>query len=458
MKRLLSLILLGMTLSLSAASIDEVKELVLNGEYSKALSEIEPLRKKSPRDANINYWYAQALLGIGREKDGMEALRTAAERGSLAAYQDLAEIYLEEYDVEQAENYIDGWRDALKKAKKSEPDELAELESNLLLMSNQLNRVEDIPVIARYNIPTEAYVNALNRINGSHASGTSFVNENVPFFINNTSREIFWTQPDENGVNRLFTAGILDDGTREEAVELTQFVGDGDIVAPFMMEDGETLYFASNRNGSLGGYDIYMTRRDGNGGFYEPSNIGMPYNSPANDLLFVIDEQDNVGWWITDRFDMADSVAVMVFVPNATRVNVPAETGNLVSRAKVDNIGATIPDGFKLADARKQIPTPATVQKHAGQSNTFRLSLGNGRIVTSTDDFRSREAAQVMSEVLRMQRTYSDMAQRLESMRRSYAQGDKSLRDDIRSLEADAEQMQADIKTLTNKVIRLETR
>lgn len=441
-----------------ATAADDLRVLVEKGDYEGAFAAAEPLRKKSPRDAAINYWYGRAALETDRLVQAREALTTAADRGYLDAYRLLSEMSLDAYDTDGAQDYVDSWRAALRKAKKSEPAELAELEGLIVRMSNQIDRVEDIPVIKKINMSRQDFDEAMSRINNSNTiKGLVFMNDEFPLFIDNSSREVFWTAPDDKGVNRLFTAGVLDDGTRDEVRELTEYIGDGDIMAPFMMEDGETLYFAASRDDSLGGYDLYMTRRDGEGGFYEPSNIGMPYNSPGDDLLFVFDENNNIGWWVTDRFTAPDSVSVMFFVPNKSRINIPSDAENIKERAMVADIAATQPKGYDLKSALARMPKPEKSGKNSSASQNFALSLGDGRIITDASQFRNREAARTMSEVLRNRRILDDTIQRLEAMRKSYAEGNTSLKGDIRALEAEVDRGQAELKNLTNRVIKLET-
>ncbi len=82
-----------------------------------------------------------------------------------------------------------------------------------------------------------------------------------------------------------------------------------------MMADGITLYFASDKPDGLGGYDIYMTRFSPITNEYLPAqNIGMPFNSTANDYMFAVDETNRVGMFATDRNQSPDSVAVYRFV------------------------------------------------------------------------------------------------------------------------------------------------
>ncbi len=52
---------------------------------------------------------------------------------------------------------------------------------------------------------------------------------------------------------------------------------------PCLSEDGQTLYFASNRPGGMGGYDIYVSYRNG-GEWSTPKNLGSEVNTPGNEL------------------------------------------------------------------------------------------------------------------------------------------------------------------------------
>lgn len=52
---------------------------------------------------------------------------------------------------------------------------------------------------------------------------------------------------------------------------------------PTMSRDGHTLYFVSNRPGGCGGGDIYVARRRDDGGFETPENLGCDVNSAADE-------------------------------------------------------------------------------------------------------------------------------------------------------------------------------
>lgn len=55
-------------------------------------------------------------------------------------------------------------------------------------------------------------------------------------------------------------------------------------ISPSVSCDGNTLYFASNRDGGNGGYDIYVCRKEKDGTWSEASNMGKRINSPGDEM------------------------------------------------------------------------------------------------------------------------------------------------------------------------------
>ncbi|QCR25148.1 hypothetical protein C1N53_18035 [Pontibacter sp. SGAir0037] len=58
--------------------------------------------------------------------------------------------------------------------------------------------------------------------------------------------------------------------------------------SPAFSPDGKTLYFASNRRGSLGGHDIYSAAIDASGRFSTPVNLGPGINTPGNESFVYV--------------------------------------------------------------------------------------------------------------------------------------------------------------------------
>ena len=57
--------------------------------------------------------------------------------------------------------------------------------------------------------------------------------------------------------------------------------------APFMHPDGTTMFFSSNGNKTMGGYDIYFSAL-GDSGWFPPQNMGYPINTTDDDIFYVM--------------------------------------------------------------------------------------------------------------------------------------------------------------------------
>ncbi len=57
-------------------------------------------------------------------------------------------------------------------------------------------------------------------------------------------------------------------------------------MSPFITEDGQTLYFSSYGHDGMGGYDIFYTRRNEDSSWGVPVNLGYPLNTTDDDLFY----------------------------------------------------------------------------------------------------------------------------------------------------------------------------
>lgn len=64
----------------------------------------------------------------------------------------------------------------------------------------------------------------------------------------------------------------------------------------FLLPDGKTMYFSSERHGSMGGFDIFKTTMV-NGEWTKPENIGYPINTSDDDVFFVISANRTHGYY-----------------------------------------------------------------------------------------------------------------------------------------------------------------
>ncbi len=91
------------------------------------------------------------------------------------------------------------------------------------------------------------------------------------------------------------------EGTWSDPVNVSFNTG-GDEMSPYIARDNQTLYFASNRGpGAQGGYDIYVTRRTGENEWTEPKNLGAAVNSKYDELFFYVPPSEDAVYFSSDR-------------------------------------------------------------------------------------------------------------------------------------------------------------
>ncbi len=72
--------------------------------------------------------------------------------------------------------------------------------------------------------------------------------------------------------------------------------------APFMDLDGQTLYYSSKRVGGMGGYDIFSSVYDSlSGEWSEPENLGYPINSVEDDIFFILSGDGQYAYFNSDK-------------------------------------------------------------------------------------------------------------------------------------------------------------
>jgi outer membrane protein OmpA-like peptidoglycan-associated protein/tetratricopeptide (TPR) repeat protein len=74
----------------------------------------------------------------------------------------------------------------------------------------------------------------------------------------------------------------------------------GDEESPFIHADKHTLYFSSEGHNSMGGFDVFMTCSDSMG-WSQPRNLGRPVNTPDDDLHFVLNGSGQTGYYTSAR-------------------------------------------------------------------------------------------------------------------------------------------------------------
>ncbi|MDE6320678.1 MAG: hypothetical protein K2L93_00095 [Muribaculaceae bacterium] len=380
---------------------------------------------------------------------------------------DAAVLKINEYDIDAAREHIDkflsqGRRKFKPTAQmKASADSLNERIDRIEMMLDRVEHIEvvDSMIVNRADFFTHYLL--------SPSAGSLFDTSSLPDELRKGAtgvgykspdgRKIIWARTDPASTH-LVEASSLTDGSWEQPTPLVGELPQGSNIGyPFMLSDGITLYYAADGEGSLGGLDIWLSRHDGER-WLEPQNIGMPYNSPYDDYMMAIDELTGAGWWATDRNQLGDKITIYMFRPNEIRENYPEDTPNIASLAMLSSISDTWRDpkgvtdflnSFK-ANASKHIPTTM-------EEREFALSLGDGRIYYSLDDFKSSAAREAMEDYLILEDDLRIDSIDLNNLRQEYAQGNPGNHNDIILLEEKIRNTRRALAKARNRIIALET-
>ena len=228
---------------------------------------------------------------------------------------------------------------------------------------------------------------------------------------------------------------------------------------PYLMADGVTLYFAAQGENSMGGYDIFMSTFDlDKGVFYSPENIGLPFNSTANDYLLAIDDIDNLGWLVTDRRQPEGKVCIYTFVPTASRIgfeDTDLSTVEIERYSRILSIADTWKFGnrkaamTKLSDIKKRI-----VAKTIKTQSNNKFVVNDNIIYTSANDFKSPTAKKMYREWLDKKRTLKTVTSKLDEARKTYRDSSNPSADayKINTLENKQESLFNEIKQLEKNI------
>ena len=120
-------------------------------------------------------------------------------------------------------------------------------------------------------------------------------------FISADGNELFFVRYSNSKQKADIFCSQLIDGQWSKPKPLHNVNTDANEMSPFLSIDGTTLFFASDRDNSMGGYDLFFSRRDRKGEWGTPSNIGFPINTEANEICFVVDDDGSRAYLSSDR-------------------------------------------------------------------------------------------------------------------------------------------------------------
>lgn len=154
-------------------------------------------------------------------------------------------------------------------------------------------------------------------INSSGIETGSALNSNQNTFIISSNREGGY------GGFDLYRVVQFGNGEFSEPVNLGPTVNtEWDEQAPFLLPDDRTLYFASNRKGSMGGLDIFSTKKLDANLWTGPINLGYPINSTQNDAHLSVSWKTGQAYFTRNKTETPGDYDI--YTANLPGFNVPA--------------------------------------------------------------------------------------------------------------------------------------
>lgn len=179
--------------------------------------------------------------------------------------------------------------------------------------------------------------------------------EKSDLFVSHIILKEKWTKPKSIKDFGRFLNKLAHNNTWTEPVKIRSLsVHEADDIGPYLAPDGVTLYYSSDRTGTLGNNDIWMTRRldDTWQNWSEPVNLGPKINTPSWDAYYCLDAKGEYAYLSSSRNSMGMSDIVKVKLAEEVRPKPVVLVSGIVYNAKTKQpIGANI-EYENLADGK----------------------------------------------------------------------------------------------------------
>lgn len=445
-------------------TLDDAKKIYSEGNYAEALSIFEKEYEKAQKNASLNCQLGICLYETGDFTRAEKHLAFASQKRISEAYFYYGKLLTKMYRFEEADKEFQKYKRA-KRRDKAALDNIEKQETYIAKLKKEISRTEDVQIIDSTVISKKDFLSAyrLSASTGTLTSVKKFFKlsesaSDLVLYMNEKKDKIYYSQAADSSSGKLFTMEKLltSFGNEKKLPEPVNAIGNQ--AYPFVLTDGLTLYFASTGHESIGGYDLCVTRYNmASNSYLAPNRLNMPFNSPFNDYMMVIDEEKGVGWFASDRFQPKDSVCIYTFIPASAIHLVESDNEDyLIRRARIHSIKESWKEGREYAllieKARK-----SEIRKKTRDTD-FEFVINDDITYHSLSDFKNPSAQALFRQALSVEEENRNIKKELSRKREQYANENtnEALNNSILHLETRVEETHKKAKRLKKEARNLE--
>ena len=420
-KILLFIVCITSSIVLFGQTHSSADKLFQEREYGAAQEAYGALLKRYPTEALYLYRYARCAQELGDDTTAIQYFDKAGDRYKLKYFY-LGESYMRLWRVEEAIEAYNAYLSTLKEPNEREPH-IAQQIAKAEKLQRYLRRTERIQVIDSVEVAMDSMLMVCTL---SAEAGTLKLDSLYSTIYTNQrgDRQVRTAMVDSARV-LIASHMLLDQWTQPDTLpENINFTNDQ--CSPYVLNDGVTLYFAAKDSNGLGGLDIYVSRYNmATENYTTPENLGFPYNSTANEYLFVLDEMHQIGYLATDRFAAEGRVHVYSFaIPQQKQYWRNIATDSLVAYARLEAFELVKTDSLPLTEHIE-------IAENTDEIGDFCLIINDSVVYHALSDFRQSAAKEQYQEWQKANKQYLSEQQQLANLRQQYAVAEEDTKKEL---------------------------
>lgn len=416
--------LLSLTAALSAQTAVRADALFVEKNYAEAAQAYRSLLSRAPDNQLYLYRYARCEQELGQIDTAIVYFEKAGEKYQLRNYH-LGLLYEQTYRFEQALTMLSRYALTLTDDTLRE-QELKQHIAYCRKGARYIRRVEDICIIDSITLPLSQLLTAYHL---SAECGSLTLTDSMPCYVTQKGDHSVCVKRVGQNLQLLSCHRIM---SADECDTLPGAINaDANQTYPFMLTDGVTLYFASDKAEGLGGYDIYVTRYNhATKDWFEPENLGFPFNSSANDFLYAEDELTGVGYFATDRFAQSGFATIYRFELNPEK-RVVADSVRAINLAQLAHL-TFCQAADEASVTRDEVKPTAEPDDDNSADEQPLVVISDEVIYYNLTEFHSPKARKLCEQVILLDEAISEEK---DNIRRARAEYEKSEHDaELRSV------------------------